>query len=76
VPPDDGSLGLFVRSLVVLDREAAKRALGKFISGGNLSANQIELVNLKAAPPPTLKAVIHSTFLLFCQILCYIFLTE
>ena len=39
-------LGLFVRSLVGLDREAAKRALGKFTAGGNLTANQIEFVNL------------------------------
>jgi type I restriction enzyme R subunit len=42
----DGSLGLFVRSLVGLDREAAKRALGKFAAAGNLTANQIEFVNL------------------------------
>jgi type I site-specific restriction endonuclease len=35
-----------VRSLVGLDREAAKRALGKFTAGGNLTANQIEFVNL------------------------------
>ncbi len=39
-------LGLFVRSLVGLDREAAKRALAKFLTGGTLSANQIEFVSL------------------------------
>jgi type I restriction enzyme R subunit len=39
-------LGLFVRSLVGLDREAAKRALAGFLSGRTLGANQIEFVNL------------------------------
>jgi type I restriction enzyme R subunit len=39
-------LGLFVRSLVGLDREAAKEALGGFLTGKTLSANQIEFVNL------------------------------
>jgi type I restriction enzyme, R subunit len=39
-------LGLFVRSLVGLDRETAKQAFGAFLSGRNLHANQIEFVNL------------------------------
>jgi type I restriction enzyme R subunit len=39
-------LGLFIRSLVGLDREAAKKALGGFLSGKAMSANQIEFVNL------------------------------
>jgi type I restriction enzyme, R subunit len=39
-------LGLFVRSLVGLDREAAKRALAGFLEGKTLNANQIEFVNL------------------------------
>ena len=39
-------LGLFVRSLVGLDREAAKESLASFLSGKKLSANQIEFVNL------------------------------
>jgi type I restriction enzyme R subunit len=39
-------LGLFVRSLVGLDREAAKTALGAFLAGKSLAANQIEFVNL------------------------------
>jgi len=39
-------LGLFVRSLVGLDREAAKAALSGFIAGKNLSANQLEFINL------------------------------
>ncbi len=39
-------LGLFVRSLIGLDREAAKEALGTFLTGKTLSANQIEFVNL------------------------------
>ncbi|MGH8728696.1 MAG: type I restriction-modification enzyme R subunit C-terminal domain-containing protein [Burkholderiales bacterium] len=39
-------LGLFVRSLVGLDREAAKEALADFLIGKTFSANQIEFVNL------------------------------
>ena len=38
-------LGLFVRSLVGLDREVAKQELGKFVSGKNLNSNQIEFVS-------------------------------
>ena len=39
-------LGLFVRSLIGLDREAAKKALGGFLTGKTLRANQIEFLNL------------------------------
>jgi type I restriction enzyme R subunit len=39
-------LGLFVRSLVGLDREAAKEALAGFLAGKTLGANQIEFVDL------------------------------
>jgi type I restriction enzyme, R subunit len=39
-------LGLFVRSLIGLDREAAKEAMSGFIAGTSLTANQIEFVNL------------------------------
>lgn len=39
-------LGLFVRSLTGLDREAAKAALSTFMQGKNLTANQIEFTNL------------------------------
>jgi type I restriction enzyme R subunit len=39
-------LGLFVRSLVGMDREAAKQALASFVAGKMLGANQIEFVNL------------------------------
>ncbi len=39
-------LGIFVRSLIGLDREAAKKAMGKFLSGKKLNANQIEFVNM------------------------------
>ncbi len=39
-------LGLFVRSLVGMDREAAKRALSGFLAGKTLGANQTEFVNL------------------------------
>ena len=40
---DGQGLGLFVRSLVGLDREAAKTAFSGFLKGRNLTANQIEL---------------------------------
>lgn len=39
-------LGLFVRSLVGMDRAAAKEALAGFLVGKTLFANQIEFVNL------------------------------
>jgi type I restriction enzyme, R subunit len=39
-------LGLFVRSLVGLDREAAKSALGAFLDGKTHTASQIEFGNL------------------------------
>ncbi len=39
-------LGLFVRSMVGLDREAAKRAFDGFLTGRTLTANQIQFVNL------------------------------
>lgn len=39
-------LGLFVRSLVGMDRSAAKEAMSPFLAGKSLSANQIEFVNL------------------------------
>ena len=39
-------LGLFVRTLVGMDRNAAKEALAAFLAGKTLSANQIEFVNL------------------------------
>lgn len=39
-------LGLFVRSLIGLDRGAAKEALADFLAGKTLSANQIQFINL------------------------------
>jgi type I restriction enzyme, R subunit len=42
----DGGIGLFVRSMVGLDREAAKRAFDGFLAGKTLTANQIQFVNL------------------------------
>jgi type I restriction enzyme R subunit len=39
-------LGLFVRSLVGLDRGAAKEAFALFLTGKPLTANQIEFVNM------------------------------
>ncbi|MGO4387400.1 type I restriction-modification enzyme R subunit C-terminal domain-containing protein [Microvirga sp. 2YAF29] len=42
----DGGLGLFVRSLVGLERDAAKRAFETFLAGKNFSADQIEFLNM------------------------------
>ena len=39
-------LGVFVRSLVGLDREVAKKLFAEFLEGTNFNANQIEFVNL------------------------------
>jgi len=39
-------LGLFVRSLVGLDRGAAKDAMASFVKGKTLTANQLEFINL------------------------------
>ena len=39
-------LGIFIRSLLGLDREAAKSALGGFLTGKTLTAVQIEFINL------------------------------
>jgi type I restriction enzyme, R subunit len=39
-------LGLFIRSLIGLDREAAKAAFASFLSEKSLTANQIEFINL------------------------------
>jgi type I restriction enzyme R subunit len=43
---ENAGLGLFVRSLTGMDREAAKKALGGFLAGRTLRANQIEFLNL------------------------------
>ncbi|MGB7329459.1 MAG: DEAD/DEAH box helicase family protein [Rubripirellula sp.] len=40
------SFGIFVRSLVGLDREVAKKLFGDFLQGGNYTSNQIEFINL------------------------------
>jgi type I restriction enzyme, R subunit len=42
----EGGLGVFVRSLVGLDRAAAKLAFDGFIEGRKLTANQHEFVNM------------------------------
>jgi type I restriction enzyme, R subunit len=42
----DGGLGLFIRSLVGLDREAAKRTFEAFMADRILSANQIEFIDM------------------------------
>lgn len=46
VKQESDGLGLFVRSLTGLDRQAAKNALSGFMQGRSLTANQIEFVNL------------------------------
>jgi type I restriction enzyme R subunit len=43
---ESSGLGLFVRTLVGLDREAAKKALNGFTTGKVLTGNQIEFVNM------------------------------
>ena len=43
---DEGGLGLFIRSLVGMDRESAKFAMAEFIDGRALTANQIEFTDL------------------------------
>lgn len=39
-------LGIFIRSLIGLDREAATQAFSEFISGTTATPNQIEFINL------------------------------
>lgn len=39
-------LGIFIRSLVGLDREAATHAFSEFIGGTTATPNQIEFINL------------------------------
>lgn len=43
---EEGGLGLFIRNLVGLDREAAKHVFAEFLEGRILTANQIEFMNL------------------------------
>jgi len=40
------SFGIFVRSLVGLDREVAKKLFGEFLQGSDYNAHQIEFINL------------------------------
>ena len=42
----EGGLGRFVRSLVGLDREAAKQAFAEFLAGRKLTADQLEFLDL------------------------------
>lgn len=42
----EGGLGLFVRSLIGMDREAAKAAFAEFLVNRQATANQIEFVNM------------------------------
>ncbi len=43
---ESGGLGLFVRSLLGLDRAAAQEAVGEFIAGQTFSANQLAFIDL------------------------------
>jgi type I restriction enzyme, R subunit len=43
---EEGGLGVFVRSLVGLDRAAAKRAFDGFLQGRNLTAHQHEFIDM------------------------------
>ncbi len=43
---ENESFGIFVRTLVGLDREVAKTLFNEFLSGTNYNANQIEFINL------------------------------
>lgn len=43
---ESDGLGVFVRSLVGLDREAAKKAFAGFLKGKTATANQIEFVSM------------------------------
>ena len=43
---DEGGLGVLIRSLVGLDREAAKRAFAAFIEKHKLNADQCEFLNM------------------------------
>lgn len=42
----DGGIGRFLRSLTGLDRASAKQAFGAFLSSRNLSADQIEFIDM------------------------------
>jgi type I restriction enzyme R subunit len=56
----DGGLPRFVRALIGLDRQAAKRAFAEFLENRRLSANQLEFLDCQrdsraaAAPAPFL----------------------
>lgn len=43
---NEGGLGLFIRSLIGLDRDAAKDAFAEVLAGQNLTANQIDFISL------------------------------
>ena len=42
----EGGLGVFIRSLVGMERDAAKMAFSEFLSSRNLNSNQIEFIDL------------------------------
>lgn len=46
VSKESHGLGLFIRGLIGLDREAATLALSGFVAAKNLSSNQLEFINL------------------------------
>ncbi len=46
VTEQNHGLGIFIRSMVGLDRETAKQALSQFVAGGAATSSQIELIGL------------------------------
>jgi len=44
--PGHDQLGVFIRTLVGLDREAAKEAFGQFLKNATFTANQLRFINL------------------------------
>ncbi|MFN7835267.1 MAG: DEAD/DEAH box helicase family protein [Burkholderiaceae bacterium] len=46
IKTNDGGLGLFIRTLVGLERDAAKNAFAGFLAGRTLNSNQIEFIDL------------------------------
>lgn len=43
-------LGIFIRSLVGLDRETAKQAFSQFVIGTTVTASQLEFIDLIVQP--------------------------
>lgn len=59
---ESGGLGLFVRSLLGLDRVAAQEALAEFIVGQTFTANQLAFIDLLVSQL-TMRGVVDSGLL-------------